>query len=138
VAFEPVPTLIFPDAVELVTAELDRQLPALMGAAVPVGNRVPDPRPDRFVRVRRTGGTRITVVTEAATIAIEAWALDVAGAEDLAQAARSVVHSMARRTIDGVPVYLVDDVGGPAEDADELSDQPVMPFSVAVHVRGHT
>jgi hypothetical protein len=35
-------------------------------------------------------------------------------------------------------VYLVEDVGGPAEVADPLSDQPRAQFSVAVHLRGRT
>lgn len=130
--------VLFPDSVLLASDELEAQLPALVGAAVPVGNRVPTPRPDRFVRVRRQGGTRITVVSEAAQLEVQAWALDQAQAEDLAQACRSILHGMACRTVAGVPVYLVDDVGGPAEVPDPLSDQPVSQFSVAMHVRATT
>jgi len=130
--------VVFPDAVLLAADELEARLPALVGAPVPVGNRVPSPRPDRFVRVRRQGGTRVTVVTEAAQLEVEAWALDQGQAEDLAQACRSVLFSMQCRTVAGVPVYLVEDVGGPAEVPDPLSDQPVSQFSVALHVRATT
>jgi hypothetical protein len=133
-----IPTLVFPDAVRLALDTLAAELPALVGAPVPTGNRVPSPRPDRFVRVRRQGGTRVTVVTEAAQLGIEAWAPDVGGADELAQACRSVLFGMKGRTIDGVPVYLVEDIGGPSEVADPLSDQPRAQFAVAVHLRGRT
>lgn len=133
-----IPTLVFPDAVQLALDVLTAELPALVGTAVPTGNRVPSPRPPTFVRVRRQGGTRITVVTEAAQLAIEAWAPDVAGADQLAQACRSVLFGMKGRTVNGIPVYLVEDVGGPAEVADPLSDQPRAQFAVAVHLRGRT
>jgi hypothetical protein len=133
-----IPTLIFPDVVALAIERLGAELPALVGAAVHVGNRVPSSRPERFVIVRRTGGTRVTIVTEAATLAIEAWGADVAEAGDLAQACRSVLFALKGRTVSGVPVYLVEDVGGPAEVPDPLSDQPVAQLAVAIHVRGQT
>ena len=88
--------------------------------------------------MQRQGGTRVTVVTEAAQLAIEAWSTDVAGADQLAQACRSVLFGMKGRTYGEIPVYLVEDVGGPAEVADPLSDQPRAQFSVAVHLRGRT
>jgi hypothetical protein len=131
------PLLVFPDVVALAVDQLDGQLSGLVGP-VHVGNRVPSPRPDRFVVVRRAGGTRITIVTEAATLNIAAWAQSVPDADDIAQACRSVMHAMAQTTVNGVPVYKVDDLGGPAEEADPLSDQPMSQLSVSVHVRGHT
>lgn len=133
-----IPTLMFPDAVQLTLDRLNAELPALVGAPVQTGNRVPSPRPAQFVRVRRMGGTRVTVVTEAAQLSIEAWSLDVASADELAQACRSVLFGMKGRTFGGIPVYLVEDIGGPAEVADPLSDQPRAQFSVAVHLRGRT
>jgi hypothetical protein len=133
-----IPTLVFPDAVQLVLDRLSAELPALVGHTVATGNRVPSPRPAEFVRVQRQGGTRVTVVTEAAQLAIEAWSTDVAGADQLAQACRSVLFGMKGRTYGEIPVYLVEDVGGPAEVADPLSDQPRAQFSVAVHLRGRT
>lgn len=130
--------VIFPDSVLLASDELEAGLPALVGAAVPVGNRVPSPRPARFVRVRRQGGTRITVVSEAAQLEVQAWGADQAQAEDLGQACRSVLFAMQGRTVAGVPIYRVEDVGGPAEVPDPLSDQPVSQFSVALLVRAAT
>lgn len=131
------PLLVFPDVVALAVEQLAAQLPALVGT-VHVGNRVPSPRPQRFVVVRRGGGSRITIVTEAATLNVGAWALSVPDADDIAQACRSVLHALAGTTVNGVPVYKVDDVGGPAEEADPLSDQPMSQLSVSVHVRGRT
>lgn len=130
------PTLVFPDVVALVLDELTAQLPTIGFGGVHVGNRVPSPRPDRFVIVRRAGGSRITIVTEAATVNLQAWSTSVADADDIAQACRSVVWSMGGRTFGTVPVYKVEDVEGPAEEADPLSDQPMAQLSVSVHVRG--
>lgn len=132
------PPLVFPDAVQIALDVLAAELPAIVGAPVPTGNRVPSPRPERFVRVQRQGGTRVNIVTEAAQLAVEAWAVDVAAAGQLAQACRSVLFAMRGRMILDNPVYLVEDVGGPAEVADPLSDQPRAQFSVAVHLRGRT
>lgn len=129
--------LVFPDVVALAVDRLAAELPTLVGTTH-VGNRVPSPRPDRFVVVRRAGGSRITIVTEAATLNIGAWASSVPDADDIAQAARTVLHAMAGTTVDGVPIYRVDDLGGPSEDADPLSDQPMSQLSVSVHVRGRT
>lgn len=132
-----VPMLVFPDVVALAVERLNDELPALVGT-VHVGNRVPSPRPARFVVVRRGGGSRITIVTEAATINVGSWAQSVPDADDIAQACRSVLHAMAGGMVNGVPIYKVEDVGGPAEEADPLSDQPMSQMSVAVHVRGYT
>jgi hypothetical protein len=128
--------LVFPDSVALVLTQLDAQLEAVLGRPVPAGNRVPSPRPDEFVRVRRQGGTRKTYVSEEAFLEVEAWGRTVADAEDIAQATRAVLFSLAGQTFDGGPVYEVQDAGGPAEVADPLSDQPRHTFSIAIHVRG--
>lgn len=128
--------LTFPDSVQLVLDQLAAQLPVLLGRAIATGNRVPSPRPDEFVRVRRQGGSRKTYVSEEAYLEIECWSHDVASAEDLAQISRSILFAMAGLTFGGVPVYQVQDAGGPAEVADPLSDQPRHTFSIAIHVRG--
>jgi len=130
------PTVVFPDSVALVLDQLSVQLEGVLGRAVPTGNRVPSPRPDEFVRVRRQGGARKTYVSEEALLEIEAWGLDVAAAEDIAQATRAVLFGMKGETFNGIPVYEVNDAGGPAEVADPLSDQPRHTFSIAIHVRG--
>lgn len=128
--------IVFPDSVALVLIELSLQLPVFLGRAIATGNRVPSPRPDEFVRVRRQGGTRKTIVSEEAYLDVEAWSTSVSAAEDIAQAARAVLFGMKGRTFDGVPVYEVNDAGGPAEVADPLSDQPRHTFAIAIHVRG--
>jgi hypothetical protein len=130
--------LKFPDAAELTLGELAGKLPGLTGQTVHTGSRVPAARPDWFVVCRRIGGTRVTPVTEAAQLAVECWAPTPADAEDLAQHARSVIFAMAQTNVNGEPIYRVDDVGGPADLPDELSDQPRASFTVAIHVRGRT
>jgi hypothetical protein len=130
--------LRFPDSVALVLGVLDTQLSAVLGRDIPTGNRVPSPRPPEFVCVHRQGGTRKTYVSEEAYLDIEAWSTSVAAAEDIAQAVRSVLFAIAGTTVDSVPIYEVNDAGGPAEVADPLSDQPRHTFSLAIHVRGST
>lgn len=126
--------LVFPDVAEAVCA----QLTGWLDPSVAIGNLVPNPRPARFIVVRRVGGTRITAVTEAAQLSVQCYAGNQPDAEDLAQAARSVIFAMGgTRSLNGVDIYRVDDIGGPADAPDELSDQPRVLFSVALHVRGH-
>lgn len=130
--------VVFPDSVHLVLEQLDAGLEPILGRSIPSGNRVPSPRPTEFIRVQRQGGTRKTVVSEEAYLEVEAWGASVADAEDIAQAARAVLFGMKGQTYDGIPVYEVNDAGGPAEVADPLSDQPRHTFSIAIHVRGLT
>ena len=127
----------FPDATAVVVRFLARQF-AATDAPVPVGTRVPNPRPERFVLVRRVGGHRATLVTDAARLAVEAWDSSPANAADLAERCRSWLHAMAGTVQDDVPVYVVGDVGGPADLPDPLSDQPRYTFTVEVTVRGGT
>lgn len=128
------PVLVFPDVAEAVCA----QLATYLDPSIAVGNLVPNPRPDRFVVVRRSGGTRVTLVTEAAQVTVDCYGNGQPDAEDVAQAARAVIFAMGgARSTNGTDIYRVDDVGGPADAPDPLSDQPRVLFSAALHVRGH-
>lgn len=124
------PTLVFPDAVEIVLEQVAQQL------GLPTGTKVPNPRPDSFVLARRTGSSRVTMVTEAVSIAVECWAGSPGDADDLAQRVSALVHAMQGGTYSNVPIYRVSDVGGPRDQPDELSDQPRSTFTLEVHVRG--
>jgi hypothetical protein len=127
--------LIFPDVAEIAVKVSVAGLDAL-GLSVPVGTRVPSPRPPEFVRISRAGGTRRNLVTEDARIAVEAWAQAAEDAADLAEAVRSILHSIRGTVVDGVPIYRVDDAEGLADDPDALSDQPRYQFALSLTVRG--
>ena len=87
----------------------------IVGAAVvaPVRNKVPSPRPDSFVRILRTGGIRLGVVADNAEIVVEAWALTVEAAHDLAQLARAHIGGACGSVVNGVAVYQVTEQAGP-------------------------
>ncbi len=126
------PVVVFPDATAAVTSRLGDVL------AVPTDARVPKPRPDEFIVVRRVGGPRRDIVTDEATLTIEAWAQDEAAAHDLAQLARAHVHAMAGTTEGDVRVYRVGEFAGPASLPDPDSSQSRYTLTVTVAVRGVT
>jgi hypothetical protein len=126
------PVVVFPDAAAVVTTYLTDAL------TVHVGTLIPKPRPTSFVYVRRVGGTARDVVIDDATLAVECWAATQAAAHDLAQTARAELHALAGDVVDGVTVFRVIDIAGPADLPDPVSDQARYTFTVAVAVRGAT
>lgn len=124
------PAIIFPD-VEQITCEY---LTTLL--EVPCVTRIPTERPESFVIVRRIGGTRQTVVTDAAELILEAFAATDADAHDLAQLARAWTLAMAGTTQGTTAVYRVDEISGPENLPDPVSEQPRYTLAVQVAVRG--
>lgn len=126
------PSILIPDTVALAITHLNTNL------TPPVSSRVPNPRPAEFVTVLRTGGGVIAdqPVVGTTQITVEAWAATNPAAAVLAELARAHLHNMAGTVVAGVAVYRVDDVGGPVDLPDPLSDQPRVTFTVLVSVRG--
>jgi hypothetical protein len=124
--------IVFPDAVGVVVEFLSDEVGGHVGSVVP-----PE-RPTQFIVVQRVGGVRRNLVTDAATLTVECWAEPEhpENAHDLAQYARAVLHTMPGQVIDGVTVYKVDEIAGPAYLPDPASDQPRYSFTVSVTVRG--
>lgn len=120
-------TIVFPDAVSIVCDHLRTEL-----SPTPAVSRVPTTRPDTFVRVQRVGGVRRNLVTDEATLTVEAWAATEQAAHDLSQLARAHVYAMPG---DG-DVYRVTEISGPSLLPDPLSDQPRYSFTVAVATVG--
>lgn len=120
--------VLFPPAAKLVTSVLARRL------GVPVGRRKPT-QGGRYVTLARTGGVRATLVSDAPQLTIDCWAKTPEEAEELAQQARAVLHGLVGSVVDGVPVYRVDELGGPT-DLPHPSGSPRYTFTVAVHLRG--
>lgn len=98
---------------------------------VVVGTRVPAPRADRMVVVRRDGGPRLDLVREAARLAVRVWAGTEADCADLAALVRGLLWAAPG---DG-PVVKVDDLAGPSPVEDE-SGQPLRFFTVEITTRG--
>jgi len=127
--------ILFPDAVALVVDYLTEELDD-RGDTADVLSTVPNPRPDRFVRVHRLGGPRHNLVVDAASIGVECSALTETDAHDLAQLCRALLFALASQVRDGVPVYRVEEIAGPGDLPDPDSSQPRCVFTHAVHVRG--
>lgn len=126
--------IVFPDIQAVVIGELRDGL-ADHGVDVHVGSEIPNPRPDVFINVTRTGGTAQSIVTDAATLTIESWGPSPEVAHDNAQLCRAIVHALPPGTAN-VPIYRVDEFAGPAVLPDPLSEQPRVTFTISVWVRG--
>lgn len=125
--YEPI---VFPNAEGLVAGWLRTNL------GERVENTVPNPRVGTFLVVRRVGGPRETLVSDAASLAIEAWDETDAAAASLCALARAWVLALPGEILAGTPVYRVDEIAGPANLPDPLSDHHRWTFTAAVHLRG--
>ena len=80
-----------------------------------VSNKVPNPRRDRMLIVRRDGGGRLDVVREAPRLGINVWAKTEQDANDLGR----LVAALLWAAPDGDPVSRVTVTGGPYPVADD-------------------
>jgi transposase InsO family protein len=122
--------VLFPDVAAVAATFLRDVL------GVQTSNQPPNPRPDQFYVVRRVGGISRSVVMDDATVIVEAWALTDEEAADLAQLARAHLLAIAGDVIDGVTVWRVVDVGGPANLPDPTSGQSRMTATYQISARG--
>jgi len=115
------PFVRFPDAVLYVIEFLRAALPGTL-----VYSEVPEDRPETFIRVKRVGGLRNTVVTDRPRIDVHAWAATEEDAWDLMESARS--HAMTLRR--------AAEVGGPQDLPDPDSGTPRYAFAFEFTLRG--
>lgn len=78
---------------------------------LPVQMEVPNPRPDRFVRLVRVGGTQSNLVTDRPRIVFECWDTLGVGAANLAGLVRALVSAPVPGYVSGVWVDKVIDMG---------------------------
>jgi hypothetical protein len=123
--------LLYPDAV-LVTTGLLRSALVAAGQTVHVGSLVPNPRPATFVKVTRTGGPKVLRVVDGAQITVDCWAADGAAAMNLAQLCRKCIEEMPGTA----PVHRIEEIGGPQDLPDPVSNTPRVTFTVQVQMRG--
>ena len=67
---------------------------AARGDSVHVSTRMPSPRPEKAVRVTRTGGGRTNVGMDAPQVLFECWASSDYESSELARITRALVGSM--------------------------------------------
>lgn len=106
--------------------------------AAPVGDRVPEGDPLAHVPnlvVVRLGGPRVSVVTEQATITVEARGATKVEAFDLCADARQLVHQLEGRRTGGLTFYGIREFAGPAPLPDPESGLPRYTFTVSMTVR---
>jgi hypothetical protein len=129
--------LVPPDVTSLLIAWLTAELPDLQ-AAVPVYRAVPNPRPASFVTVQLQGGEGRSTdnpAVDRAQVEVSAWAATAAGAHDLAQNCRALVHAARGAVLGTTQIYMVEDFGAPTDEPDPVSDQHRFTFRAQITVR---
>lgn len=128
--------ILFPAAETAVIAELSARLTAAGDTARVVGT-TPDKRPDRYVRVIRTGGPASSFFMDNAQMTIEAWDVDEVAAEELAQLCRAFIWAASRAgDLNGIPFHSLQEFGGPARLPDPQTGQYRYTQTVAIELRG--
>lgn len=102
----------------------------------PAHSTVPNPRPDNFVLVFRTGGPKRNLVTDQPQITVESWGTTKSEAHDTAQEARAWLNALQGQVRDGVQVYRVEEAAGPGWLPDPVSEKPRYTQSFTVALRG--
>ena len=82
--------VVAPDAEAAIVSHLNTTFSA-RGDAARASTEIPDPRPDRFVRVQRAGGPRRNAVTDAPVLIFESWDVDSVTASALGRLVEAVV-----------------------------------------------
>ena len=100
--------------------------------AVRVATQTPNPRPESFVQVRRTGGAAMNRVVERAQVTVTAWAKSEQAAEALAIICRA---GFLNHYTDMKVVRRVEETGGLYYNPDPETGLPRYTFTVALTVR---
>lgn len=120
-----------------ITKELRPLLVAATGQRVVT--RVPDPRPAKFVQIRRIGGPADpNLPFDNALIDVFVWSDDEDDMWDTAHQVRDVILGLKRSQPLSAPVYSVTEFMGPAQSDDQTPGQPETPrvwFSVEITTR---
>jgi hypothetical protein len=128
-------TVLPPDAVAVAIGYLTEVFDDV-GEDAPVVPRVPADRPDRFVRIIRTGGPMKNLVQDAPQLTVECWGLKDEDAADLASLSRALLKAAQGQVWDGVAIGAVHEFSGPALLPDPLSNQPRYTFTMQMAMRG--
>lgn len=110
---------------------------AKLGAGCDVGTKVPDPRPPRFVRVMRSGGTIDGLVIDRPTMVTEAWSNLESDAANLAHFLRSISLAAGRAGAMGSTTIYDDivELAGPQNLPDPRTGQYRYTFTHEIPMR---
>ena len=97
-------TIIPADAEAAAVAELNARMPALGFPGLRVATTIATPRPAEFIRIYRTGGVDVDLVSDWATFTVEAYSDKRGRAERICSIATAALQAAARDGfIGGVP-----------------------------------
>ncbi|MET7741981.1 hypothetical protein [Streptomyces sp. NPDC005385] len=125
--------IVFADAEALAISYLKTKIPG-----VTISTKVPDPRPSngKLIKVTRVGGSKLRLNADSPLLVFECWGSTTVEASTLCQTARAYVSAMAGETVNGVWVFKVREVGGPAFFPDGETTLPRYQFSAAIDTKG--
>lgn len=109
---------------------------AARGIVVPVVIEIPAPRPPRFVRVTRPGGSQSNLVTDRPRVVAECWDEIGTGAADLAKVVRALLGAVAPGYVEGIWVDKTIDMGLAFLPHPRYPDIPRYLVTKELHVRG--
>lgn len=127
--------LVFPDIEAVLVKHLRAKLTE-RGDTAHVSTIVPADRPDRLVKVARTGGPQRSMTMDAPQVTVQCWASGEVDAHDLASLAHAIVAAMPREeSIEGAVIYHYIETSGPMFFPDLESQIPRYQFTGQLLVR---
>lgn len=102
---------------------------------VTVTKNRPNPTVGRIVTIRRSGGLRPVIVTDAAWLTVECFAPTDIETSELAHLTWGLLHAMEGQIVAGVQCYRVQPLGGPADMPDADAQVPRYVMSVQATFR---
>ena len=105
---------------------------------VHVSTRIPNPRPDRHVKVTRAGGNRANLVQERPLLIIECWGPDSVAAFDLAADAWATLNAADGTVVAGVALdFPTNSLASPINQPDPDTTNPRYQFTAQPFARLH-
>ena len=125
---------VAPDTLDALITSLHTELATLRLMPVAVTAKVPNPRPERLVRLTRVGGPATSRIVDTPLLLLEAWAPTEKETQELLNDARALVLRTGRH-MPGLFVRRAAEVGGPSMDPDPDTDSPRWRCTVELTVR---
>lgn len=129
-------TVAFDDAVALCVAFLKAQF-ASRNETAKVASKVPNPRPNRLVRVSYGGGVRADLVHDAARVTFDSWDVDEVSAAGLHRLTRAIMGSLIEGgDLSSGWTAQVKEVGNPGLYPDPDTNLPRFQFTAELLIEG--
>lgn len=124
--------IAFADAEALAVTWLTGKL----GTGVAISTQVPNPRPDKHVKVIAVGARRTDLAYREARLVFECWATNETDASAIAELVDAHMNGAEAETVGGSFIRRVSHVGGPVNSADPESNTPRYLVTKAITYRG--